>query len=55
MNEQQMKWASQHDWYIGHGVNVDNVLFVRVRGDIGDVAWTRDFTDYQALRAWAGY
>lgn len=57
MNEEHIKWAAQHDWYIGHGVNSENTLFVRVR------EWQQgfntymhvQFTDYQALRAWAGY
>lgn len=52
MTESQLKWASQHDWYVGHGTNVENELFIRVRIDY---VTTQDFTDFQALRAWAGY
>lgn len=59
MTDQQIKWAAQHDWYVGHGVNVENKLFIRVKerlvDDIGYYDVTYDLTDYQALRAWAGY
>lgn len=60
MKEQIIKWASHHDWYIGHGVDVENKLFIRVKeyyvglsGHVFDKAI--DFTDFQALRKWAGY
>lgn len=53
MNKQHIQWASRHDWYIGHGVDSENRVFIRV------VEWETDtyldFTDYQALREWAGY
>lgn len=64
MTDQQIKWAAQHDWYVGHGVNVENQLFIRVKEDtlMQDPEFgttygrdVHDFTDYQALRAWAGY
>lgn len=54
MNKQQLAWAAAHDWYIGHGTNANNEIFVKVRHDwIADHALT--FTDYQKLREWAGY
>lgn len=61
MKEQHIKWASSHDWYIGHGVDASNQVFVRVRDDYylrREGRWvedTHDFTSYQALREWAGY
>jgi hypothetical protein len=54
MKEQHIKWASQHDWYIGHGVNVENKLFIRVKNDmVADESI--DFFSYTELREWAGY
>lgn len=54
MKEQHIKWASQHDWYIGHGVDANNKLFVRVREDMLASGYI-DFTCYYLMREWAGY
>lgn len=57
MKEQHIKWASSHDWYIGHGVDSENRVFIRVVE--WAMAWETDtylsFTDIQKLREWAGY
>uniref|UniRef100_A0AAU6W024 Uncharacterized protein n=1 Tax=Pseudomonas phage Ulitu01 TaxID=3138550 RepID=A0AAU6W024_9CAUD len=54
MTAQQIKWAAAHDWYLGHGTNADNQLFVKVRHEYltGE---SQFFTNYQELREWAGY
>lgn len=47
-----IEWAKQHDWYVC--LREDGAIMVR--------DWTEDgaqtfeaFTDFQELRAWAGY
>lgn len=70
MNRQQTEWAKQHDWCLfsgwvhdGHG---DGVWVVLARPDDEAPAATvfqvdgverhgHLFTDYEQLRAWAGY
>ncbi|MDE2026892.1 MAG: hypothetical protein KGJ07_10500 [Patescibacteria group bacterium] len=55
MTKQQQKWAAQHDWYLGadgNSVLVDEVLVCR---DGTVVQSEKSFTDFQALRDWAGY
>ena len=44
----QIKWASQHDWFLTARGNK-----VLVRGDNGEP--NKWFSDYTALRTWAGY
>lgn len=69
MTSSQLKWASQHDWYIS--TTSDNGVIVR-DFEIEPAKWTlingkpikkegswikieRVFTDFQALYEWAGY
>lgn len=54
MKEQHIKWAAQHDWYIGRGVDANNNLFIRVKHDMLADA-SMDFFSYTELREWAGY
>lgn len=63
MTRQQFEWAKTHDWYrsfanVGTYQAPEFHVFVagaEVHVD-KSVTWDRqDFTDYQALRAWAGY
>ena len=49
MTNNQIKWASQHDWYIGTANGS-----VTVRGDTGE-ADTLTFSDFGSLHHWAGY
>jgi hypothetical protein len=50
----EIRWAKQHDWYIG-ATSVSHGLWrVQVRHDT-DIDSTQEFTDYQELRNWAGY
>lgn len=51
MTDKQIKWASSHDWYVGHGVNAENQVFIRV--DLGE-GRTLDFTNFDRLTKWAG-
>lgn len=53
MNEQQVKWAQQHDWFFD-SVEVEKGLFkVRVESE-----WSEEvleFACFRELREWAGY
>jgi len=51
MTKRQIAWASQHDWF---RFDRDGSVFVRDY-DENDQLIIVEFTDYQALRAWAGY
>ena len=68
MTPAQIKWASQHDWYISS--NSDGVVvrdfdlepskYILINGKPikKEGAWVkieRVFTDFQALYEWAGY
>ena len=56
LTEKQIKWASQHDWFIESGADgtilvkdsyvLDSVLYEPI------LKWTGTFAE---LRAWAGY
>lgn len=49
LRNSQIQWAAEHDWFIadwGNGM-------IKCRGDDGGPC--RFFSDWQALRAWAGY
>ncbi len=55
MTKQQIEWAQGHDWFIvaiGDGA----ILVMDVEAQDGRVyhKW-QVFTDYRALRQWAGY
>lgn len=65
MTKNQADWAMQHDWARGYyrtgrALAVDFSVIGRVdTGETGDTDYfgepVRLFTDFQALRAWAGY
>lgn len=53
MTYTQTQWAKQHDWYHSSCYwGTDYVVYVRDDGPAGDI---RSFTNYEALRSWAGY
>lgn len=56
MTDEQIQWASKQKWYVGHGVNANNIVFIRVKYPNGYVC---DLTYPYALSilsdAWAGY
>lgn len=53
----QIKWATQHDWFLSANWSTGSVSVCEsVCGPAGH--WTDKvvtFTDYAALRRWAGY
>lgn len=52
---QQVYWAMEHDWYYYTGTRqCDGVNVVYVYDDFVKGS-TLSFTDYDELRAWAGY
>lgn len=55
MTKQQVKWASQHDWYIGD-VEHDGYRAVLVRDyhPSGEY-FVNTFSDFNKLKKWAGY
>ena len=58
MTDQQIKWALGHDWALGashdgNGVMVLDVEIDTITGERFEEPMC--FTDYRALRAWAGY
>lgn len=65
MTEQQMKWAKLHDWFWSWANNADTghayVVTVAetgtklVDGKSTPYREYHDFSDYKALRDWAGY
>ena len=54
MTNAQVAWAAEHDWYVRSEMDTKTgVSNVVVRGE---QPGTRiKFTDFQALRRWAGY
>jgi hypothetical protein len=57
MNNQQIKWASLHDWYSHSNGNTVYVIDYVINVDTNNVVTNKvvPFTDFQALREWAGY
>ncbi len=57
MTKQQIEWAKQHDWFVTddpflNGVWVQEVM----RAPDGSYQTSpKHFTDFSALRIWAGY
>lgn len=47
MTEQQIEWASKHDWYKGRW---GDVVFVQAPSE-----QSRMFGDFEKLLEWAGY
>lgn len=60
MNDTHIQWASKHNWYVGHGVNSNNQVFIRtkhtVKGSLTGTTSERtmDFTDIVSLKRWFG-
>lgn len=59
MTASQIRWASQHDWFIAADGDPHTGLIAVVRDDWHDGAvWheaSARFDSFQELRAWAGY
>lgn len=65
MTKQQAEWAKQHDWHYQTAKKLNGDFVVYVPADVvaGDVPTDTlydgtqliAFSDYQELRAWAGY
>lgn len=53
MTEQQVKWASQHDWYEGACSEEYNTYYITVYDSVLDDNVT--FDNFQELKEWAGY
>jgi hypothetical protein len=54
MTDRQAAWASAHDWYRWSECIGPGQFKVHVRPSFEGDTQT-EFTDYQELRAWAGY
>ena len=54
MNRKQALWASLHDWWISSH-KLGSIHQVVVWCDDSGTMQQRTFSDYDALRAWAGY
>jgi hypothetical protein len=55
----QVLWARQHDWFVQEFM-LNGVLCVKVKARCVDADGrhyndVREFSDYNELRAWAGY
>jgi hypothetical protein len=61
MTENQIKWAASHDWYIATLADGEGVLVKDEWVDLNEAeprqTYSKDvaFTNYRALRDWAGY
>lgn len=60
MNLKQMKWAESHDWFVqSRRTPYGTYIVIAECSQVDrDGNWSKDrqeFTDFQALRAWAGY
>lgn len=54
MNIRGINWARQHDWFRLAGMDrVTGEWYVIARGDNGGADVT--FTNFDSMRAWAGY
>ena len=54
MTNAQVAWAAEHDWYVRSEMDTKTgVSNVVVRGE--QPGTRTKFTDFQALRRWAGY
>ncbi len=55
MNERQIKWASQHDWYVSNDGNEITVREVCRRPNGSTIETLKRFSTFADLREWAGY
>lgn len=56
MTSNEIKWASKHEWFIGHGLNGIAVIDKQFKAGMRSaVSTTLYFTDFAKLYAWAGY
>ncbi len=56
MTEQQIGWASSHDWFLSVTLDGLGVLVIDASVLGGQLHQeTRTFSDYRALRRWANY
>lgn len=49
----QVRWAEQHDWF--HSYQRRGAGYQVLVCEAGSAPRSEPFTDYQELRAWAGY
>lgn len=60
LSVEQIEWAKSHDWYVSHWQLDDGTWKMRVQATCTDSdgdSWIEQavFSDFVALRAWAGY
>ena len=55
MNEHQIAWAQSHDWYLDSYNGTVLVLQTEFDADDNHTDTHVEFSDYRALREWAGY
>lgn len=62
LTKNQVKWASQHDWFMSHGIiqtngTVEWVEVIERTTDVHGLGETlyHTFRDFQELKQWAGY
>jgi hypothetical protein len=61
LNKQQVKWASQHDWFVdsvvldSESVKKEYAVYVKEWQEGMNSFMHVTFTDFNKLRAWAGY
>jgi hypothetical protein len=49
MNDYQIYWAAQHDWFVSANYAEGSVTVM------DDIAGLKTFTDWKQLRDWGGY
>jgi hypothetical protein len=61
MTKQQIRWASQHDWFLYEGIDGMSVVCRDYDSHLcGNGEWHHDpitvtFSNFRELRVWAGY
>lgn len=61
LSKQQIKWASQHDWFVSQQVDpqgngsvvVEDVMYNWIKDT--SIVTNKTFSDIEELKAWAGY
>lgn len=54
---QQLEWAKRHDWFMrGDYQSIMGIeIFLNKNGGVTVTGMLKEFTNFQALRNWAGY
>ncbi len=55
MNKKQVLWAKQHDWFVCEREGVVYAESIELDKENNRVLESVSFTDFEELRAWAGY